>query len=113
MSAITSRAMRVTSTLACAIEWTARKTRPVEIAHSAETSAPGSWTRNASTIASAIWSQILSGCPRVTDSDERIVRLAMSISLRGFGLPHSLQHLARGQGRDGTGADEREIGDAE
>ena len=61
MSAMTSRAIRVTSTLAWATEFTARKTRPVEMAPSAETSAAGSWKRKASTIASASWSQILSG----------------------------------------------------
>jgi hypothetical protein len=39
---MTSRAIRVTSTLTVATEFTARKTRPVETAHSADTSAPWS-----------------------------------------------------------------------
>ena len=44
-------------------------TRPVEQVVSQATRAPGSCARMASRMASEIWSQILSGCPSVTDSD--------------------------------------------
>ena len=44
-------------------------TRPVVQVVSQATRAPGSFSRMASRIASEIWSQILSGCPSVTDSD--------------------------------------------
>ena len=44
-------------------------TRPVEQVVSQATRAPGSLARMASSTASEIWSQILSGCPSVTDSD--------------------------------------------
>ena len=44
-------------------------TRPVVQVVSQATRAPGSCFRIASRIASEIWSQILSGCPSVTDSE--------------------------------------------
>ena len=44
-------------------------TRPVEAQVSQATRASGSWVRISSRIASEIWSQILSGCPSVTDSE--------------------------------------------
>src|ERR671918_306971 len=113
MSAMTSRAIRVTSTLASATELTARKTRPVDMAASAATSAPGSWKRKASTIASASSSQILSGWPRVTDSDEKIIRLATSASLVRFADPPRLECLPHRERRRGTRADHRQIGEAQ
>src|SRR5699024_3285484 len=44
-------------------------TRPVDTQVSQATRASGSWARISSRMASEIWSQILSGCPSVTDSD--------------------------------------------
>ena len=44
-------------------------TRPVEAQVSQATRASGSWVRISSRMASEIWSQILSGCPSVTDSE--------------------------------------------
>src|SRR5699024_1081859 len=44
-------------------------TRPVDTQVSQATRASGSWVRISSRMASEIWSQILSGCPSVTDSD--------------------------------------------
>ena len=44
-------------------------TTPVVVAVSQATLDMGSFSRSASSIASDIWSHILSGCPSVTDSD--------------------------------------------
>src|SRR3954470_18860639 len=44
-------------------------TRPVVTSVSTATRLPGSCSRSASRIESEIWSQILSGCPSVTDSE--------------------------------------------
>src|ERR687896_1374268 len=81
MSAMTCRAVPAMSTLIAELSCTARKTSPVATVHSAETSAAGSRYRNASTMPSEIWSQILSGWPAVTDSDEKTVRLATARDL--------------------------------
>src|SRR5271163_4522967 len=43
-------------------------TRPVQVSVSQATRLYGSWAKQASRIASDIWSAILSGCPSVTDS---------------------------------------------
>src|SRR5215813_1038104 len=113
MSAITSRAIRVTSTATVATEFTTRNTRPVATAHSAATSACSSWPRNASTIASAIWSQILSGCPWVTDSDEKIVCLATTASLHGVLGADGLERLSQHQRDHGSRPDDGQIPEAQ
>src|SRR5580693_8644792 len=50
-------------------------TRPVAVRVSAATRLKGSCARQASKIASEIWSAILSGCPSVTDSEVNRKRL--------------------------------------
>ena len=53
-------------------------TMPVVVTVSQATRPAGSWAMMASRTASEIWSQTLSGCPSVTDSDVKI-RFAMLI----------------------------------
>ena len=65
----TSRTSCGISTYALVVTSPATWTRPVVTIVSTATRAVGSCSRIASRIASEIWSQILSGCPSVTDSD--------------------------------------------
>ena len=60
-------------------------TRPVEQVVSQATRAPGSCAKMASRMASEIWSQILSGCPSVTDSDVKELWTLGKASYKIFG----------------------------
>src|SRR6266496_4488920 len=57
------------STYALVVISPAIMTRPVQVSVSHDTRLYGSCSRQASRIASEIWSAILSGCPSVTDSE--------------------------------------------
>src|ERR1700733_3243804 len=57
------------STYALVVISPAMTTRPVAVKVSHATRLKGSCARQASRIASEIWSAVLSGCPSVTDSD--------------------------------------------
>ena len=59
----------------------ARTTIPVVTSVSHATRAVGSCARIASNTASEIWSDILSGCPSVTDSDENRYEYAVMLAL--------------------------------
>ena len=61
--------------------WRALHREPVVAQHSQATWASGSWASMASSTASEIWSQILSGCPSVTDSD--VKKCLIFYALRG------------------------------
>src|SRR5262245_27915435 len=106
MSAMTSRATPVTSTAAVATALTTRNTSPVATAHSAETSAAGSRWSRASTTPSDTWSQILSGWPRVTDSEEKTLCLGMEIlpgkAAARPGAQRDLERLGAGQGGESS-----------
>ena len=54
-------------------------TKSVDTSVSTATLDSGSCLRNSSNIASEIWSHTLSGCPSVTDSDEKVYVLAFVI----------------------------------
>src|SRR5271154_906713 len=69
MDATTPRTRDWKSTYALVVISPAMTTRPVAVRVSAATRLKGSCARQASRIASEIWSAILSGCPSVTDSD--------------------------------------------
>ena len=56
----------------------ATKIMPVAATVSQATRAMGSWARMASSTPSEIWSQTLSGCPSVTDSE---VKMRFNIAL--------------------------------
>src|ERR1700678_1320391 len=69
MDATTPRTRDWKSTYALVVISPAIATRPVAVRVSQATRLKGSCARQASRIASEIWSAILSGCPSVTDSD--------------------------------------------
>src|SRR5680860_34043 len=69
MSRITFRAIVSMSTYAVVVISPKTSTRPVLTAVSHATRPRGSSVSTASSTASEIWSQILSGCPSVTDSE--------------------------------------------
>ncbi len=77
----TSRTICGISTYASVVTSPATCTRPVVTIVSTATRDVGSCARSASRIASEIWSQTLSGCPSVTDSD---------VKRRSSAMPHSL-----------------------
>src|SRR6476659_683687 len=69
MRLMVSRATWMYSTLACVVISPASTTSPVVHSVSAATRLFGSWANMASSTASEIWSDTLSGCPSETDSD--------------------------------------------
>src|SRR6267154_4578329 len=69
MAALVPRTSDWTSTYAFVVISPAMTTSPVAVKVSQATRLPGSSARQASRIASEIWSAILSGWPSVTDSD--------------------------------------------
>src|SRR3989442_974160 len=71
MERIVSRIVRWMSRSACVVTSPMTTHRPLVIAVSHATRACGSWASIPSRTASETWSQTLSGCPSVTDSDVR------------------------------------------
>ena len=59
----------------------ATTTSPVLVRHSQATRPPGSSVITASSTPSEIWSQILSGCPSVTDSEVNRYSFSESLSM--------------------------------
>src|ERR1700687_6507120 len=96
------------STYALVVISPAMTTRPVAVMVSQATRLDGSSRRQASRIASEIWSAILSGCPSVTDSEVKRKRffagklISPQIDLEPFtsvkGQGSGLQALNRGYG---------------
>src|SRR5579864_6026829 len=74
MEAITPRTRVWKSTYALVVISPAMTTRPVAVRVSQATRLAGSSARQASRMASEIWSAILSGWPSVTDSDVKRYR---------------------------------------
>src|SRR5271157_3724056 len=75
MEATTPRTSVLKSTYALVVISPAITTRPVQVRVSQATRLAGSSRRQASRMASEIWSAILSGCPSVTDSEVNRKRL--------------------------------------
>src|SRR5436853_4227456 len=78
MLEIVSRARREKSICALVLISPATTTRPVVTIVSHATRPVGSSARTASSTLSLIWSDILSGCPSVTDSDVKVCLLTTS-----------------------------------
>src|SRR5258708_4678179 len=74
MDAIVPRTSVWKSTYARVVISPAITTRPVQVSVSQATRLVGSSAKQASKMASEIWSAILSGCPSVTDSEVNKIR---------------------------------------
>src|SRR6266478_8575810 len=97
MAAIVPRTSDWKSTYALVVISPAMTTRPVAVRVSQATRLYGSCARQASRIASEIWSAILSGCPSVTDSlvNRKRSRLAKTTPPQSQRVP--IQPLGLGQ----------------
>src|SRR5467141_2470759 len=95
MAAIVPRTSDWKSTYALVVISPAMTTRPVAVRVSQATRLDGSSARQASRIASEIWSAILSGWPSVTDSDVKrklrkaSLKLILLRDLWGNGAPNT------------------------